>query len=697
MVDEDLAGLLFDADLAGLGAEGVFDAESAASVGVGVGVAREAGVGDGMDDVADGDAGFGDVAVDEALDGEAEVGVVLEEDALAVVVEVVGVDEEGLGGGFLEHGDGFVAGADEGASALGGEHGADGLPFPGAVLGVDFAVDADLGGVDLEGFAGDLLDGHAQALADFGAAHVDDDGAVGVHLEVAGLGGEGGAFGGLHQGGEAAAVVVVFVFGGLVAGVDGGLDLVLAVADGAVGFVVALAGGVLLAGAEVVFLAEVEGGHVELAGEHVHEALDGEVAFLVAVAAEGADGGRVGVDALGFEQGVREFVGAGAVVGGGVADVDAGVGEGAGGVQDVGLDGDEGAVLLGADLHVVAEAVADEGAGEVFAAGGDPLDGAAGDVGGDPGDGLLDGDVGLVAEAAADFGDAHADHGGGLVVGVGEVVADDEGADGGGPGVDGAVFVEADDGAVGLDGGAGAVGIDEFAFDDDVGFGEAFLDVALLEAVGIGDVGAGDGAEAGEVPVVFGVVVDQDGVLGEGLAGVGVDGQGLVFDLDAFEGFDGVALGVGDDGGDVVADVADLFDGHGGDVADVVAVEGLAVAAGDDLDDAGHFFGGGGVDGEDFGVGEVGVEDGGVEEAGEADVVEVLGFADGFGDGVGAGEGFADVFEFGHGGLRAVLGLEWGRKIARGRGAGNREGGRSGRRRGSVLAGGGGRRSGGRK
>jgi len=273
------------------------------------------------------------------------------------------------------------------------------------------------------------------------------------------------------------------------------------------------------------------------------------------------------------------------------------------------------------------------------------------------------------------------------VVGVGEVVADDEGADGGGPGVDGAVFVEADDGAVGLDGGAGAVGIDEFAFDDDVGFGEAFLDVALLEAVDVGDVGAGDGAEAGEVPVVFGVVVDQDGVLGEGLAGVGIDGQGLVLDFDAFEGFDRVALGVGDDGGDVVAGVADFLDGHGGDVADVVAVEGLAVAAGDDLDDAGHFFGFGGIDGEDFGVGEVGVEDGGVEEAGEADVVEVLGFADGFGDGVGAGEGFADVFEFGHGGLRAVLDLEWGRKIAWGRGAGNREGGRSGRLRGSVLAG----------
>ena len=118
-------------------------------------------------------------------------------------------------------------------------------------------------------------------------------------------------------------------------------------------------------------------------------------------------------------------------------------------------------------------------------------------------------------------------------------------------------------------------------------------------------------------------------------------------------------LGVGDDGGDVVADVADLLDGHGGDVADVVAVEGLAVAAGDDLDDAGHGFGFGGVDGEDFGVGVLGVEDGGVEEAGEADVVEVLGFAEGFLDGVGAGEGLADVFEFCHGEPR-VLGLDWG-------------------------------------
>jgi hypothetical protein len=170
------------------------------------------------------------------------------------------------------------------------------------------------------------------------------------------------------------------------------------------------------------------------------------------------------------------------------------------------------------------------------------------------------------------------------------------------------------------------------------------------------------------------VVVDQDGVFGEGLAGVGVDGQGLVFDLDAFEGFDGVALGVGDDGGDVVADVADFFDGHGGDVADVVAVEGFAVAAGDDLDDAGHFFGFGGVDGEDFGVGEVGVEDGGVEEAGEADVVEVLGFADDLGDGVGAGEGLADVFEFRHGGAPCGSGSGMEQKDNTGRGAGNRKG-----------------------
>ncbi len=230
---------------------------------------------------------------------------------------------------------------------------------------------------------------------------------------------------------------------------------------------------------------------------------------------------------------MREDVGTGAVVRGGDADVDAGVGEGAGGMQDVGLEGDQGAVLLGADLHGVPEPVADEGAGEVFAAGGDPLDGAAGDVAGDPGDGLLDGDVGLVAEAAADFGDAHADHRGGLVVGVGEVVADDEGADGGGPRIHGAVFVETHDGAVGLDGGAGTVRIDEFAFDDDLGFLEALGDIALLQAVGVGDIGAGGAAEAGQMPVFLGVGMDQDGVLGEGLAGIGVNREGLVLDPDA--------------------------------------------------------------------------------------------------------------------------------------------------------------------
>ena len=87
-------------------------------------------------------------------------------------------------------------------------------------------------------------------------------------------------------------------------------------------------------------------------------------------------------------------------------------------------------------------------------------------------------------------------------------------------------------------------------------------------------------------------------------------------------------------------------------------------------------------------MGEVGVEDGGVEEAGEADVVEVLGFADGFGDGVGAGEGLADVFEFRHGGLRAVL--ESGMEQKDNTGAGRGQSGRGGfaRERGSVLAGG---------
>ncbi len=103
-----------------------------------------------------------------------------------------------------------------------------------------------------------------------------------------------------------------------------------------------------------------------------------------------------------------KFIRAGAVVRGGHGDVDAGVGISAGGVINGGLQGDECTVLLGADFHFVRIAMADEGAGEILLAGGNPLDRAAGDEAGDPGHGLLDGDVGLVAEAAADFGDVHA-------------------------------------------------------------------------------------------------------------------------------------------------------------------------------------------------------------------------------------------------------------------------------------------------
>ncbi len=70
----------------------------------------------------------------------------------------------------------------------------------------------------------------------------------------------------------------------------------------------------------------------------------------------------------------------------------------------------------------------------------------------------------------------------------------------------------------------------------------------------------GTGFKAGQVPEFAVFFMDQDGVFFHGLAGVGVDGQGLVFNLDLFQrclGGEGVFC---DDGGDVVADVAHPVD-----------------------------------------------------------------------------------------------------------------------------------------
>ena len=101
MVDQDLAGLLLDADFGRLGAKGVGDAHAALPVLVRVGVARQAGIRDGLGQLADGDAVAGDVTAGQVADRHADAGVVAQEDILPVVIQVILVGLQHLGGGLL--------------------------------------------------------------------------------------------------------------------------------------------------------------------------------------------------------------------------------------------------------------------------------------------------------------------------------------------------------------------------------------------------------------------------------------------------------------------------------------------------------------------------------------------------------------------------------------------------------------------
>ena len=213
-------------------------------------------------------------------------------------------------------------------------------------------------------------------------------------------------------------------------------------------------------------------------------------------------------------------------------------------MQQVDLDRHQLAVFLGADLHLRADAVTDQGRGEIFLAGGHPLDRAPGDETGDPGDGLLDGDVGFVTEAAADVRDVHPHVGDREPVGMGQVFANDERADRGRPDFDGLVFFEPDDRTVRFDGCAGAERVDELAFDDHVGVLETLFAVAFDQAVHVGNVGARDGFQRGQVPEAAVLGVDQHRVRLHRVAGIDVDRQRFVRHLDLFQGAWRACMGV---------------------------------------------------------------------------------------------------------------------------------------------------------
>ncbi|OPY12523.1 MAG: hypothetical protein A4E69_02151 [Syntrophus sp. PtaB.Bin138] len=118
--------------------------------------------------------------------------------------------------------------------------------------------------------------------------------------------------------------------------------------------------------------------------------------------------------------------------------------------------------------------------------------------------------------------------------------------------------------------------------------------------------------------------MDFDGVRGHGGRGVHVVGQHFQVELNQLGGCIGMGLGIGNDKGDCVAILEDLFVAKHGAIPSVALVGGesyqtgnavspLNILVGDDLDYARHLLGGGGVNSLDVGVSHVGVSDGSVE------------------------------------------------------------------------------------
>ncbi|MPM91648.1 hypothetical protein SDC9_138779 [bioreactor metagenome] len=176
----------------------------------------------------------------------------------------------------------------------------------------------------------------------------------------------------------------------------------------AVAFPHFLAQRVYFAFAEEVHFTQLPGVHIQLARQHIHHAFGSELAFLVAIATVSAYSRCVGVNGITNEVTVCELVRTRAVMRRGNRNVDRSISIGAARMDDLGLDGDQLAIFFGADLHLRADAMSDEGGGEIFFAGGHPLDRSARYKTGDPGHGLFHGDIRFVAKTAADIGDVHA-------------------------------------------------------------------------------------------------------------------------------------------------------------------------------------------------------------------------------------------------------------------------------------------------
>ena len=187
-----------------------------------------------------------------------------------------------------------------------------------------------------------------------------------------------------------------------------------------------------------------------------------------------------------------------------------------------------------------------------------------------------------------------------------------------------------------LDGKMGVALVEESVFEDFVGFGEGFLDVAEFECDAFVNV------------AFFAVIVDARFGSGEGFFGIGDGGQDFVVDIDEVEGFEGGQLFAGDDGGDGIADVADVIDAEGL----LVLADGKnsvfdgQIFSGEDQIDAGMGEGAGSVDLSNAGVRVRGAQEFAVGHAREKNVVGKAGLAGDFGAGVHAAARNADDAEF---------------------------------------------------
>ena len=178
---------------------------------------------------------------------------------------------------------------------------------------------------------------------------------------------------------------------------------------------------------------------------------------------------------------------------------------------------------------------------------------------------------------------------------------------------------------------------DVAAFDDFVGFGEAFIGIAEDVVIVLFD-------------IVRALLVNEIGFRGHGIFGIEPGGQRFVFDVDQFQGFFGDGFGFGYDAGDVVADVADFIHGESGfivaDGKNAVLIRG--VHAGDDCYDAGKREGAAGVDFLDARVGIRRMQNFADHHSGNAEIVGVLSLAGGFSGGINQRDGFSDDGEFAH-------------------------------------------------